>query len=100
MRECRRDVTMLVRERRPQLHAVQAAGVLARRLLGMRNAGARGHHVHTARAQYRCTAQAVVVHDLTFMKPRDGLQPDVRMRRNVHRLALTECEWPEAVEKA
>ena len=74
--------------------------MLARRLLGVRNAGAGGHHVHTARVQYRCTAQAVVVHDLTFVKPRDGLQADVRVRRDVHRLALTECEWPEAVEEA
>ena len=91
---------MLLWERRPQLHAVQAPRVLARRLLGVGNAGAGGHHVHTARAQYRRTAQAVVVHDLAFVKPRDGLQPDVRVRRNVHRLAFTECEWPEAVEEA
>jgi hypothetical protein len=74
--------------------------VLARRLLGMGNAGAGGHHVHTARLQNGCTAQAVVVHDFTFVKPRDGLQSDVRVRRNVHRLPFTECEWPEAVEEA
>lgn len=38
--------------------------------------------------------------DLTFVEPRDGLKSNVRVRRDVHRLTLTECERPEAVEKA
>jgi len=90
---------MLLRKRRPQLHAVQVPRVLTGRLLGVRNTDTRGHHVHTAGVQYRCTAQAVAVLYLTLVEPGDGLEPDVRMWENGHRLALTECEGPEPVEE-
>ncbi len=91
---------MRFRERRPELHAVQAPGVLARRLLGVGDPRTRRHHVHAARAQDGGAPQAVVVDDLAFVQPGDGLQPDVRVRRHVHRLAVAEREWPEAIEKA
>ena len=38
--------------------------------------------------------------DLAFKQPGDGLQPDVRMRGNVHGFGVGEAEGREAVEEA
>ena len=40
------------------------------------------------------------MHDFAVEQPGHGLEADVRMRRDVHRLAVGEGERPEAVEEA
>src|SRR2546422_9531721 len=64
-----RTAPMLVGECRPELHAVQTTRVLQWRALGMRDGIAGRHHVHSASAEHRFIAQAVIVKDLAFKKP-------------------------------
>jgi hypothetical protein len=99
MVERSRHVAIRVAERHPQLHAVQTPCVFARRLLGVRDAAARRHHVDPTGAQYRFLAKTVVVDDLAIEQPRDGLQSDVRVRRDVHRLSVGERERTKSIEK-
>ena len=40
------------------------------------------------------------MHHLSLVEPCDGLQPDVRVRCHVHRLAVAERQWAKAVEEA
>ena len=91
---------MLVRKSRPQLDAIESPRVIARRLLGMRDPATGRHDVYSPRTQHRFVAEAVVVNDFALVEPGDGLQPDVRVRRNIHRLAFVERQWAKAVEEA
>jgi hypothetical protein len=58
-----------------------------------------GHDVHTARPSDCLAAKAVVVQNLSIEQPCDGLQTHVRMRRHIHRLALSERQWSKPVQK-
>ncbi|MGC4054768.1 MAG: hypothetical protein QM757_38480 [Paludibaculum sp.] len=53
-----------------------------------------------ARAQKGFGAETVVMDDLSGEQPGDGLQADVRMRRDVHGLLVGKAERAVAVEKA
>jgi hypothetical protein len=54
----------------------------------MSNPVSRSHDVHAAGPNQTFVAETVMVNDLSFEQPGDGLKPDVRMRRDVHRLAF------------
>ena len=91
---------MLVRKGRPELDAIESPRVIARRLLGMRDPAPRRHDVYSPGTQHRFVAEAVVVNDFALEEPGDGLQPDVRVRRHIHRLAFVERQRAKAVEEA
>jgi hypothetical protein len=82
--EGRRDVPVRIRQRDPQLRAVQDARVLGRRLLGVRDALPGGHQRELARPDAGVAAQRVAVVDLALEQPGDGLQAGVRVRRHLH----------------
>src|SRR5436853_5795831 len=65
----------------------------------MSNTFSRCHNIDAARANQPFATQTVVVDNLTFQQPGNGLQPNVRMRCHIHRLAFTECIWPVTVKK-
>lgn len=94
------DVAMFVRQCDPELHTVEPAAVRGRSRLRMRDAAARRHHVHAARSHHRLDAEAVLMEDFAVEEPGNGLDADVRMRRDVHRRAGRKRERPVAVEKA
>ena len=80
---------------------------LGTRHLGMADAGAGGHQVELAGAHHRVHPCAVPVLDLAAEQPADGLQPGVRMRRNVHARARSDVvrtvvvgEAPRADERS
>ena len=87
-------------QRDPELDAAQAPRVRRGRLLRVRDAASRRHQVEDTRCRRAFEAQAVVVDHLAFEQPRDGLEADVRVRRDVHRLARRESERAVGVEEA
>src|SRR5262249_23123846 len=60
----------------------------------------RSHDVHAAGPNQPLTAKTVMVNNFSFKQPGDGLKTDVRMRRNVHRLAFGKRVRAVTVEKA
>jgi hypothetical protein len=93
-------MAMRVRERDPQLRAIQAAAVSSRCLLGVSDAASRRHDVDAARAGRGYASQAVIVEHLAFEQPRHGLETGVRVRRDVHRFLGTERQRSETIEEA
>jgi hypothetical protein len=89
------DPVAAVRQRHPQLQALDERG-LAQRELGVRDAGAAGHEVQLAGAQQHVRAEAVAVPDLARYGPGHGLEPGVRVGEHRHVRAL----GPELVEEA
>ena len=83
----------------PELQTPQAAGVLGRSLFRVRDAPARRHQVQHARSRGSGLPEAVVVDDLAFEQPGDGLQADMRMRGHVHGLARGEGQGSKGVEE-
>lgn len=79
-----RGVPVGVGQRHPQLGAVQIAGVVARRLLGVRDGPAGGHQPQLAGPYGLLAAEAVAVQHLALVQPADRLEPDVRVRRHLH----------------
>ena len=84
------DVPVGVRQRHPQLGAVQRRG-RRRRDLGVADAAAGGHQVDLAGPHHRVVAGAVAVLDLAGEEPAHGLQPGVRVRR---RRSCRRCRRP------
>ena len=84
-RACRLAVG--VRQRNPQLDAVQCVG-LRRRDLRVGDAVTARHEVHLAGAHHAVHAAGVAVLDLAVEQPRDRLQAGVRVRRHVHAVAF------------
>ena len=82
--EARVGVAVAVRERDPELRAVQEAGVRPGALLGVADGPAGGHQAQLARADGLQAAGGVAVQDLALVEPADGLQAHVRMRRHLH----------------
>jgi len=66
----------------------------------MRDPQAGSHEVELTRPDQPLAAEAVRVKSLAFDQPRHGLQPDMRMRPDIHRLAGSERERAIVVEKA
>jgi hypothetical protein len=84
MLERRLHLTLRVRQRYPELDAVQLRIVLSGRLLGMRDPAPGRHQVQLAWPDHLLAAQAVPVQHVAGDQPGDGLQPDVRVRRHPH----------------
>src|SRR5262249_39082206 len=66
----------------------------------MRDARPSGHEIELARPNELLTAQTVLVQHLALEQPGHGLQSDVRMRTNSHRLLSTECDRAVVIEEA
>ena len=91
MREIARRVAVGVRQRDPELHAVQHR-VTRRgrhRHLGVADAGPGRHQVQFTRTHHRVHAGGVAVLDQAAEQPADRLQTGVRMGRHVHAGAAT-----------
>src|SRR5687767_11605342 len=100
MIESRIAMARRVGQRDPELHAIQDARRTAGSLLGMRDGPARGHDIELAGDDQTLESEAVAMKDLAIEKPGHGLQPDVRMRRNVHRFSFREGQGTVTIEKA
>ena len=94
------DAALRVGQCDPELHAVQCAGGIGRRLLGMRDTAARRHQVQRAGDGESLRPEAVPMQGIAREEPRDRLQADVRMRRHVHGLPSGLLDGPEHVEEA
>ena len=91
--EMRADETGRLRQRGPQLDAVQRLVGLG--VLGVGDTPARGHQVHLAGPDNDVAAQRILVPDLAAEQPGDRLQAGVRMTRDPHRVGAR----PEMVEE-
>ena len=98
--ERRRGVAARLGKRHPELDAAQAADVPGRRLLRVGDAPPSGHQVEDAGPGGALEAEAVVVDHLAVEQPGDGLEADVGMGCDVHRLAGGEVDRAVGVEKA
>src|SRR5215510_10805336 len=96
----RADLPLRFRQGHPKLRPIQNAAVVTRCFFGMSNAVSRSHDVHAAGPNQTFVAETVMVNDLSFQQPGDGLKPDVRMWRNVHRLAFGKHVRAVPIEKA
>jgi len=72
-----------VRQRHPQLDAVQHGGG-CRRHFRMTDAGTGRHQVQLTGAHQLMHAAGITMLDLALEQPAGCLQPGVRVRRNVH----------------
>jgi hypothetical protein len=63
---------------------VQAGVVVGRRLLGVRDPVPGGHQVELAGPDHLLAAEAVAVQHVPGDQPGDRLEPDVRVRRDLH----------------
>jgi hypothetical protein len=86
-------------QRYPELHSTQRSRVVARRLFRVRDPSSGGHQIQLARSDDAFVPETVAMKDLAVEKPRHGLQPDMRMWRDVHRFRSGEGERTVAVEK-
>jgi hypothetical protein len=84
MREARFGVPLRFRQRDPQLQAVQQRGAAGRRFLRVRDARSGRHQVQLAWPDQLPAAEAVPVQHQALEQPADGLQADVRVRRDLH----------------
>jgi hypothetical protein len=83
----------------PELNAVQLTDVPARPLLRVGHAMTGGHQVELTRADHLLVSQAVAVQRLAGEQPGDGLQTDVRVRRDPQAL-IADVGRPDVVEEA
>ena len=81
--EAARAVPGVLRQDGPQLHAMEDVSLLGGDL-GVAGAGTGGHEVDLAGADDSVDVLGVIVPDLAGEQPGDGLEPGVRVRRDVH----------------
>lgn len=79
---------MRVRQGDPELYTVEQAGVGRGCFFGMRDAAAGRHEAQVARADEAFVIEAVVVDHFTGEEPRERLEPNMRVGRDIHRLAF------------
>jgi hypothetical protein len=84
VREARLGEPVLLRQRDPQLQAVQDGGPPRRGFLRVRDAPPGGHQVQLAGPDQLPAAEAVPVQYQALEQPAHGLQADVRVRRHLH----------------
>ena len=94
------DMAGLVGEGDPELDAIEDAGIDLGSLFGMRDAFSRGHDVEAAGASDGFTAEAVIVQDLSFHQPGDGLEAGVGVGSDVHGFFIAKGLGAEAVQEA
>jgi hypothetical protein len=82
--EAGRGRAVLLRQRVPQLGAVQERGMRARGLLGVRDALPRRHQAELAGPDHDVAAEGVPVVHLAVEQPAHRLQADVRVRGDLH----------------
>src|SRR5205823_3182453 len=81
--EVGRGVPVLLGQGNPELEASEPTRVSERRLFGVGDTAARGHQVEDAGGSRSRETAAVVVNELPFQEPRDCLETDVRVGRDV-----------------
>jgi hypothetical protein len=84
VRETRLAVPFTLRQRDPQLEAVQHRRPSGGRFLRVRDAPPGGHQVQLARPDQLAAAEAVPVQHQALEQPGHGLQADVRVGRHLH----------------
>jgi hypothetical protein len=84
----------------PELHAVQRAAVVARRLLGVRQPAPGGHEVELPWADDLLAAQAVAVQHLPVEQVGHGVQAGVRVRADVDAAVRFDGGRSEVVDEA
>ncbi len=99
MLEGRSCVASCLGERYPELHAVQFTRGDAGILLRVRDTLARGHEVQLAGRDQLLAAQAVSMDNRPVVEPRHGLQPNVRMRRDVKTILKTKRRGSNVVDE-
>ena len=102
MVEGRRLVLVRFRERDPgldRLDAVASCALLGRRALGMYDAAAGGHPVHSAGANGLDSSEAVAMIKCAFEEPRHRGEADMRVRTDIQPLAGRHHGRPEMVEE-
>ncbi len=102
VRERRRALLELERQRHPELQAPQARAVgaqLVGRALGVGDAAAGRHPVHLARTDGHDAAEAVAMQDRALEQVAHGGQADVRVRPHVQALAGAQAHRAELVEE-
>jgi hypothetical protein len=87
-------------QRDPQLEAVQHRRPARGRFFGVGDAPARRHQVQLTRPDQLPAVKAVPVQHQALEQPADGLQADVRMRRNPHAGTAADLVRSVMVEKA
>src|SRR5579863_382431 len=70
------------------------------RILGVRDAGTRGHQVDLARGDDLLVAETVAVDHLTLDHPGESLQPDMRVGPDVHAAVGGELHRSRVIEEA
>ncbi len=100
MLEGRLNLAAGVRERNPELHAVQRGIVLGRRLLSVRDAAARRHEVELPGPDQLLGAEAVPVQHVPGQEPGHGLQADMRMRWHIHPGDAVDVHRPVVIDEA
>ena len=100
MLEGRLNLAAGIRERNPELNAVQRGIVLGRRLLSVRDAAARRHEIELPGPDQLLGAEAVPVQHVPGQKPGHGLQADVRMRWHIHAGDAVDVHRPVVVDEA
>jgi hypothetical protein len=82
--EVRRHLAVRIGQGQPELDPVQPRVVVLRRFLGVGDAAPRGHQVELAGPDELLAAQAVPVQHGARDEPGHRLQPDMRVRRDLH----------------
>ncbi|CAH0327731.1 hypothetical protein SRABI128_06406 [Microbacterium sp. Bi128] len=94
-----RHVACRVRQRHPQLRAVQDGGVRGGKFR-MADAAAGGHEVHFT-GPHRCVeAGRIPVFDFACEQPADGLKPGVRVARDFHAAGIADLVRAVVVQEA
>src|SRR5467141_1751443 len=93
------SVTRLVGKGHPELNASEASALLGRRLLRVRDPPPRRHQVQHPGDGQSLEAEAVVMKQITFEQPGDGLEPNMGMRRHIHRLSGGEGNGAIGIEE-
>ncbi len=98
--EGRRGLAAGSRKSHPELQTPEAPHVARGRLFRVRDPPPGRHEVEHPGAGRPLEPETVVVDQLSFEQPGDGLEADVRMRSHVHRFARGEGQRTVGVEEA
>src|SRR2546422_653113 len=93
------SLSLLVGKGHPKLNASEVSAILGRRLLRVRDPPTCGHEIEHTGAGRPLEPEAVVVEKTAFEQPGDGLQPDMGMRRDIHRLSEGEAHRSVGIQE-
>src|SRR2546426_12083402 len=94
------SLSLLVGKGHPKLNASEVSAILGRRLLRVRDPPTCGHEIEHTGAGRPLEPEAVGVEKIAFEQPGDGLEPDMGMRRDIHRLSGGEGHGAVGIQEA